>query len=66
MLPDHAESEEIGKIENGQNGLDTLSDVGSLDEEQYLDEIARADEAELEKKVEALERMRERRGMFGT
>lgn len=60
MRPEEEDQEEITKIENGQ--IDRLSNVGSLDEEQYLDEIARADEAELERKVEALERMRERRG----
>lgn len=66
MRPEEDDKEEIVKVENGQNGLDRSSDAGSLDEEQYLDEVARADEAELERKVEALERMRERRGELST
>ena len=48
------------KIENGPNAWRSDDEV---DEEQYLEEMNRADEAELERKVEILERMRARRDL---
>ena len=62
MRPEHEDEEALGKVKSGEDENYADSDATSIDEERYSDENERADEAELERKVEVLERMRERRG----
>lgn len=62
MRPENDDEEALSGNKSGEDEHYTDSDATSMDGEPYTDEIERADEAELERKVEVLERMRERRG----
>ncbi|KAK1922103.1 hypothetical protein DB88DRAFT_497151 [Papiliotrema laurentii] len=61
MKPDEGDEEAYRKAEN-EVVEDDVSDTSSMDEEQ-LEDAQRADEAELERRVEVLERMRARRDL---
>lgn len=60
MRPSQESLDSLRKAENGPSGWRSDDEA---DEEQYLEEMNRADEAELERKVEILERMRARRDL---
>jgi hypothetical protein len=62
MTPEGGDEEASTHVKFQEDDQYADSDATSVEEERYSAENERADEAELERKVEVLERMRERRG----